>query len=185
MRIKLFLFFIFVLFANNSKAQSYVKANALTALVLIPNVGYETKISKSLSFQVDVNASLWKSINRQPFQFVTVIPEVRYHFKEVFNGFYFGAHIGGGYYKLRKWNYSTLNYYQEGYNYLVGGSLGYQKKLSEKCLIEFFLGGGNQQGFYKGYNSITGLRADSAKKYNKSGEWIPYRGGIMICYKLD
>ncbi len=26
---------------------------------------------------------------------------------------------------------------------------------------------------------------EKAEKYNKSGEWLPYRGGLMITYKLN
>ena len=47
-----------------------------------------------------------------------------------------------------------------------------------------FLGGGNSQGFYKGYYLNSNIRYEPAEKYNKSGEWIPYRGGVMISYKL-
>ena len=185
MKIKSIFICCFLLFVVHANAQNYIKVNALTAAVLIPNIGYETRISKNFSFQVDVNASFWKSINGQPFQFVIVTPEIRYHFKEVFNGFYFGAHLGVGYFKLRKFDYQNLDLYQEGYNYLMGGTLGYQKKISEKFMLEAFFGGGSQQAFYKGYNSETGLRYEPAKKYNKSGEWLPYRGGILICYKLN
>ena len=52
-------------------------------------------------------------------------------------------------------------------------------------MLEVFIGGGSQQAFYKGYDAITGQRKEKAKNYNKSGEWLPYRGGIMICYKLN
>jgi hypothetical protein len=40
-------------------------------------------------------------------------------------------------------------------------------------------------GFYKGYELKTGERYDSPYAYNKSGEWIPYRGGVMLSYILD
>ena len=38
--------------------------------------------------------------------------------------------------------------------------------------------------YYKGYLLSTGERYDLAKEYNKSGELIPYRGGLMLVYKL-
>ncbi len=185
MKFKIFLISSFLFITVQSNSQSYIKANALSALILIPNIGYETALSNHLSFQVDVNASFWKSINGHPYQFVTVIPEIRYHFKETFSGFYFGAHIGGAAYNLHKWNYKALNYRQEGYSYLLGGTIGYQRKISEKFMLEAFLGGGSQQGFYKGYIGDTGVRYETAKKFNKSGEWLPYRGGLMVCYKLN
>ena len=185
MKLKLVLVIIFFILYSPTFSQNYIKVNAVTALVLVPNVGFETGISKHFSFQVDVSGSLWKSVNGQPLQFIMVLPEIRYHFKETFNGFYFGVHLGGSYFKLQKWEYANTNIYQEGYNYLIGGTAGYQKKISKKFMLEAFLGGGSQQAFYKGYNSDTGLRYESAKNFNKSGEWLPYRGGIMICYQLN
>jgi hypothetical protein len=52
-------------------------------------------------------------------------------------------------------------------------------------MLDCFVGGGNHQGFYKGYNIITGERYEKATNYNKSGEWLPYRGGVMVSYSLD
>ncbi len=181
---KIMIIWCFLIF-NITFGQTYIKANAATALVLIPNVGIETSISNKLTFQVDVMASFWKSFRGGPFQFVTVIPEIRYHFKENYKGFYFGANIGGGAFKLQKFGYEGTPKYQEGYTFLIGGSLGYQKKISDKIMLEVFVGGGNQQGFYKGYDATTGERYETADKLNKSGEWIPYRGGFMICYMLN
>ncbi len=167
------------------QGQTFVKANMATALVLIPNIGVETAISKKFTLQVDVTASFWKSVNNAPFQFVILTPEIRYHFKENANGFYVGGHIGGTAYKFQKWNYVDTNYYQKGFGYLIGATVGYQREISKKMAIDAFVGGGNEQGFYKGYYLDSGIRYDSAKKFNKSGEWFPYRGGIMLCYKID
>jgi hypothetical protein len=52
-------------------------------------------------------------------------------------------------------------------------------------MIDCFLGGGWHQGFYKGYDLTTGERYDKAKNYNKSGESLPYRGGVMVSYKIN
>jgi hypothetical protein len=165
--------------------QTYIKANGLTALALVPNIGIETSLSNKVTFQVDVVASFWNSINGGPFQFFIVTPEIRYHFKENYTGFYIGAHLAGGTFKLQKWNYSNTDLYQKGYNYFVGATVGYQRILSQKVMLEFFLGGGNQEAFYKGYYLNAEGRYETADKYNKSGEWLLYRGGIMISYKID
>ena len=52
-------------------------------------------------------------------------------------------------------------------------------------MLDCFLGGGWHQGFYKGYLLSTGERYEHAENYNKSGEWLPYRGGVMVSYKLN
>lgn len=181
------LFILLFLFSITSQSQTYIKANAVTAMVLIPNVGIETSIGKKMTFQFDVMASFWDSFNgNKPMKFYTLTPEVRYHFKEKYNGFYVGAHIGFDQYKLQKWNYWDTNKYEDGFGYRMGATIGYNIKLNNKFNLDCFVGGGWHQGFYKGYyNDGTPGRYEKAPNYNKSGEWLPYRGGVMISYKLN
>ncbi len=67
---------------------------------------------------------------------------------------------------------------------MIGVTGGYQFQLSDRLNLDIYATIGSSQGFYKGYDRSTGKRYDSAEKFNKSGEIIPYRGGIMISYKL-
>jgi hypothetical protein len=164
--------------------QTTIKANLLTALVAVPNIGFETKIGKQTTFQLDVTASFWKSFRGSQEQFVIVTPEFRYYFREIFSGFYFGGHLGGTAFEMQKFNYSNTNRYQEGFGYMIGGTIGYQYKINDRFNAEFFIGGGSIQSFYKGYERSTGIRYDEATRYNKSGEFLPYRGGFMLVYKL-
>lgn len=179
------LLLLVVLFSIQSQSQTYIKVNALTTLLAIPNVGIETSIGKKSTFQFDILASPWKSISGKPKQFYTFIPEYRYHFHEKNNGFYAGVHIGLSLFNFQKWNYLNTDNYQKGVGYLTGVTIGYQTKINDKFMLDCFLGAGNSYGFYKGYLLSTGERYDEAKNYNKSGEIIPYRGGVMISYKLN
>lgn len=165
-------------------SQTSLKFNTVSGLVGFPNIGLETNLSKKFTFQVDATASLWKSVNNAPLQLFIVIPEVRYYPKEATKGFFVGTHIGGASYEFQKWNYINTDYYQKGYSVLYGITLGYQFEVSSKLNLEIFAGGGYNQGFYKGYLISTGERYDIAKEYNKSGELIPYRCGLMLVYKL-
>ena len=175
-----FLFFSFLL-----QSQTYIKANALSTLLTIPNVGIETSIGEKSTIQFDVLASLWKSVNGKPREFYTFTPEYRYHFKEKHNGFYVGAHIGLSIFNFQKWNYINTDMYENGFGYFIGSTIGYQVKINDKFMLDCFLGGGWHQGFYKGYLISTGERYEGASNYNKSGEWFPYRGGFMVSYKLN
>lgn len=181
---KLF-FAMLLLFVTVCQSQTYIKANVFTTLLTIPNVGIETSIGKKSTIQVDALGSLWKSINGKPREFYTVTAEYRYHFKEKYNGFYAGAHIGGSAFNFQKWNYLNTDLYEKGLGYFIGSTIGYQVKINDKFLLDCYLGGGWHQGFYKGYSISTGDRYESAQNYNKSGEWLPYRGGVMISYKLN
>jgi len=177
---------IVLLFCVQMQSQTFVKFNGATALLAIPNIGIETSIGEKTTFSADVMASFWESFNgHSPMKFVTVTPEIRYHFKEKYNGFYAGAHIGFDKYEIQKWNYWDSNHYEDGFGYRLGATVGYNLKLSDKFLLDFFVGGGWHQGFYHGYyNDGTPGRYEKAVHWNKSGEWLPYRGGVMISYKL-
>lgn len=156
-----------------------IKGN-VTTLAGIPNFGVEFDLAKHTTFQFDVMASFW-TIDGIPYKFGVAIPEFRYYTKEAGRGFYAGAHVGGGIFQLQKWN---QNGFQEGYTILFGATIGYQFRINDRFNLELFLGGGNQQANYKGFSLITGERTDGARGYNKSGEWLPYRGGLMLVYKL-
>jgi hypothetical protein len=175
---------ILFLTAQSNFAQTVIKGNLVTALVAVPNFGIETKLSNKTSFQVDFTASFWKSVNNAPQEFGIIIPEFRYHTKEFGNGFFVGAHLGGSIFKVQKWNYANQDYYQKGFGILIGATIGYQFQVSDIFGLEVFIGGGSQQGFYKGYKISDNSRVDLANKYNKSGEVFPYRGGLMLVYKL-
>lgn len=182
---KYVIYFLLIFSFNYSNSQTYLKFNGVTAFALIPNIGIETTLKNHFSFQADVSASFWKSINGGPLEFVIITPELRYHINSNNQGFYFGGHIAGSTFKLQKWNYAETQYYQKGYNYMIGATIGYQTRISKKFLIDIFAGGGNQQAFYKGYYLNTEGRYEKAHDFNKSGEWLPYRGGIMFCYTIN
>lgn len=182
---KNYLFVLFIFFTLHTQSQTYVKVNALTTLLTIPNIGVETSLGNKSTLSFDILASPWRSINGKPMEFYTFIPEYRFHLKEKHNGFYVGAHIGSTLFNLQKWNYVNGDRYEKGFGYVIGATIGYQHKINERFMLDCFLGGGNQQGFYHGYELSTGERFDGAQNWNKSGEWLPYRGGVMVSYKLN
>ncbi len=164
--------------------QTRIKGNVATALAAIPNFGIETKIGEKMTFQFDATASFWKSFKGGPMEFTLAFAEVRYYTKDSNKGFFVGAHVGGSQYKIQKWDYRNMDYYQEGIGVMMGATIGYLYPINDHFSLELFLGGGNHQGFYKGYTITTHERIDGAQKYNKSGEFLPYRGGLMLVYKL-
>ena len=174
----------FLVVTVSMQGQIAVKANA-TTLLGYPQIGAEFVLGKKTTFQIDALASLWKSFNGAPQEFYMVVPEFRYYTSKAMEGFYIGVHVGGSKYRFQKWNYINTDAYQVGYSVLYGGTIGYQVKINEHFSLDAFLGGGSQQGYYKGYSLSTGERYEGKKDYNKSGEWLPYRGGIMVVYKFS
>ncbi|WP_431611158.1 DUF3575 domain-containing protein [Chryseobacterium sp. 'Rf worker isolate 10'] len=176
----------------------YIKGNALFAPIGILNLGIEKQISPKYTLQGDVFISPWKSFAGHELQFYSVSAEGRYYFNEAFKHWYLGANVSFAAYNAAKWNYwkdinfvnwngetlNNSNLYQRGFSIMLGITAGYQFQLSERWNLDIYGTVGTSQGFYKGYDRTTGRRYDSAEKFNKSGEIIPYRGGVMISYKL-
>ncbi|WP_406683832.1 DUF3575 domain-containing protein [Seonamhaeicola sp. MEBiC1930] len=177
------LIIIFVCTPVFIQSQTSIKVNAITTLAAVPNLGVEFNIGEKTTFQVDMAASFW-TINGKPYKFGMLFPEFRYYTREAGYGFFVGGHVGGGKFKLQKGQYSSTDYYQEGYTLLFGVTTGYQWRLNDRFNLELFVGGGSSQASYKGYSLETGERLDGAENYNKSGEFLPYRGGLMVVYKL-
>lgn len=160
--------------------QTSIKGN-ITTLANVPNIGVEFELGEKTTFQIDAMASFW-TIDGVPYKFGILFPEFRYYTRKSSYGFFIGAHVGGAKFELQKWN--QIGNYQEGYTMLVGLTLGYQYHINSRINLELFLGGGSQSAIYKSYSLETGERTDGAKRYNKSGEFLPYRGGLMFVYKL-
>ncbi|CAI8753446.1 DUF3575 domain-containing protein [Chryseobacterium sp. IT-36CA2] len=176
----------------------YIKGNALFAPIGILNLGIEKQISPKYTLQGDVFISPWKSFAGHKLQFYSISAEGRYYFNEAFKHWYVGANVSVASYNASKWNYWSdepmtdergqtfiqSNLYQKGYSIMLGITGGYQFQLSERWNLDLYATVGTAQSFYKGYDKSTGQRYDFAENFNKSGEIIPYRGGVMISYKL-
>jgi len=176
----------------------YIKGNALLAPIGLLNLGVEKQLSQKYTLQGDVLISPWKSFAGHEFQYYSVSLEGRYYFNQAFHGWYAGANIAASAFVLQKWNYwedtpymndknemfVASNLYQKGVSFIIGVTGGYQFKVSDRWNIDVYATVGTSQDFYKGYDRTTGQRYESAKKFNKSGEILPYRGGVMISYKL-
>ncbi|WP_228444950.1 DUF3575 domain-containing protein [Chryseobacterium echinoideorum] len=186
---------------DNSEKKLYIKGNALLIPIGIVNAGLEYQLNHKFTMQGDVLISPWKSFAGHEFQYYSLSLEGRYYFKESFQGWFVGANIAASSFVLQKWNYWSdelypskneegvtfikSNFYQKGYSVLFGATLGYQFKLSENWRMDVYGTVGSSQDFYKGYDRISGKRYDEKPDgYNRSGEILPYRGGIMISYRL-
>ena len=194
-----YLFGFLFLISLTLNCQTELKFNLASALVLVPNVGIEVQLSDRFGYQLDTSASFYDNIEGSPFHMTQIFNELRFYPKTKKNNrsFFVGAHVGYGMYNLRlpKWittivdtEYKEEGSYQYGRNAYYGITLGKKIPLkNERFNLEVFIGGGSSQSNYKYYNkdeqrifAITNFK----RKFNKSGEELPYRGGIMLTYKL-
>ncbi len=187
---------------NYARAQAEVKFNTATALILVPNFGVELHLAPGYTAQMDVLGSFWDSVgeDRDPYQINETFVEVRAYGQDNNQGWFAGAHVGFGMFTIQKVNALVIyDQYQDPDTYgnvpgnfqsgragFYGLSFGYKKALNERWALEAFIGGGLVQSNYKGYAGFT--RVDvlpgDTREFNRSGEWVLYRGGLMLTYVL-
>jgi len=196
--VKYFQIFI-ILFTHSINSQTELKFNLASAPLLVPNIGIEVQLSERFGYQLDTSASFYDNIEGSPFHMTQIFNEIRFYPENKKNkrSFFIGAHVGYGMYNLRlpEWittivdtEFKEEGSYQYGRNAYYGITIGKKIPLkNEKFKLEFFIGGGSSQSNYKYYNkeeqrifAITNYK----RRFNKSGEELPYRGGIMLIYKL-
>lgn len=186
---------------DKSERHIYVKANALFLPIGMLNAAAEFQVSEKTTLQPEVFVSPWKSYFGKYAQLYMLGFDVRHYFTEAFKRFYVGANVTAARYKMQKYNYwsdgpyqyepdapiyVTSDLYQDGYTFFLGAVAGYQWQVNNNWNIDVFLGGGTAQSFYKGFHKKLGVRYDTDpdRDYNLSGELVPYRGGLMISYKI-
>ena len=192
---------LFLLILNLGAAQTELKFNLASALILTPNIGIEVQLSEKFGYQLDTSATFFDDIEGSPFQTTQIFNELRYYpkLKEGKNerSFFIGPHVGYGMFTLRIPKFITSivdtelkekGSYQSGRNAYYGITIGKKIPLKNKNFnLEIFIGGGSSQSNYKYYNK-EGNRIyenpDLEKDFNQSGEELVYKGGVMLTYKL-
>ena len=192
---------LFLLIFTFGAAQTELKFNLASALILTPNIGIEVQLSEKFGYQLDTSATFFDDIEGSPFQTTQIFNELRYYpkLKEGKNerSFFIGPHVGYGMFTLRIPKFITSivdtelkdeGSYQSGRNAYYGITIGKKIPLKNKNFnLEIFIGGGSSQSNYKYYNK-EGNRIyenpDLEKDFNQSGEELVYKGGVMLTYKL-
>ena len=194
----------------NVHAQTEAKINLATLPLLIPNVGLEVPLSENQSFQLDVLGSFWDEqpfLDDTPFHVNQAFLEYRWYQQSDTQSWFVGPHIGFGMFTLQKPEFAIIydyweekegaekrldipdDEYQSGRVAFYGLTVGYKKRLKKDFALEFFLGAGLTQSWYKGYKGLRRVDLDSPEEtvyrpFNGSGEVVAYRGGLMLTYKI-
>ena len=192
---------LFLLIFTFGAAQTELKFNLASALILTPNIGIEVQLSEKFGYQLDTSATFFDNVEGSPFQTTQIFNELRYYpkLKEGKNerSFFIGPHVGYGMFTLRIPKFITSivdtelkeeGSYQSGRNAYYGITIGKKIPLKNKNFnLEIFIGGGSSQSNYKYYNK-EGNRVyenpDLEKDFNQSGEELIYKGGVMLTYKF-
>lgn len=192
-------------FINLFNAQTEVKINTLFAPVGIYNIAIEKPISNKFTLQAEAFVSPWKSFAGRNLQIYMGTLEGRYYFGGKMKKWYIGSYVSMAAFNLQKWNYwndkvvkdelghpeilpdgtvRVTGKYQKGIAFIFGVSGGYHFTINDNWGLDVYAGIGTTQSFYKGYFKDNNERYEGATKFNKSGELIPTRGGLMLTYKI-
>ena len=201
----------FFLVSNvNLVAQTEAKVNLATLPLLIPNFGLEVPLGEKQSFQLDVLGSFWDEqplLDDTPFHVNQVFLEYRWYKQSDTQNWFIGPHIGFGMFTLQKPEFAIIydywaekegaekrldipnDEYQSGRVAFYGLTVGFKKRLKKDLALEFFVGAGLTQSWYKGYKGLRRVDLDDPKEtvyrpFNGSGEVVAYRGGLMLTYKI-
>lgn len=174
--------------------QTYIKFNLTTPFIGGINPAVETAISSKWTFAFDVFSTFRNETEaRGPFRVLMVMPEGRYYFKEKFKGFYGGVNAGYALARMTKpdwWgeDYAASKTYDVAWIITGGFSIGYEYCIHKRWMVEAFVGGGRAWSMHERFFYPDGGRpsypSGDIVKLNGSEEYLPYRGGINICYKL-
>ena len=125
---------------SSISAQTYVKLNALYALVGVVNPSIEFAISPKSTIQSEIVVSPWKSINGSHATFGIFMGEYRRYFREHNNGWYLGGNIGMSAFDISKPEIkdSKLSFqdrYSKGYGFMIGLSAGRseERRVGKEC----------------------------------------------------
>ena len=75
--------------------------------------------------------------------------------------------------------------YNSGRIFFYGFTIGYKKNISKNYFLEFFIGAGLTHSWYKGYRGLNRVDMQDElvyRRFNKSNEWVLYKGGLMFVY---
>ena len=161
--------FFFVL-SISLVGQTEAKVNLATLPLLIPNFGLEVPTGEKQSFQLDVLGSFWNEqplLDDTPFHVNQVFLEYRWYQQTDIQKWFMGPHIGFGMFTLQRPDFALIyNYwgeksdaekvldvpddeYQSGRVAFYGLTVGYKKRLKKGFGLEFFIGAGLTQSWYK------------------------------------
>ncbi len=180
-----------------------VKVNALMGAVAIVNPSIELGFGERSSITMDyVGAYAKSNYMGTGHQFVISMALFGYrHYlnKDTHSGLFVGGDFGLFGFSMNKAvvpfvandhesyyedgvYYDAESYYDVGYGYLLGVTVGYKYLFtqSKRWGVELSLSGGWQLAQHEQYSG-EGVRL---YEYNPTAEWLPYKAGIYLSYRL-
>ncbi len=165
------------------------KLNVAAACVGIVNPALEIGFGKSSAVEYSSVTSFASDSflgTGYPLLINMIMAEYRnYIFSDEHNGFFVGADVGWNEYKMHKalipfmQNVALSRSYDWGVGIFLGVTLGYKFRLTDELHLEASASGGWQHSWHEPY--VDGVQV---YPFNASGEWLPYKCGLYLSYRL-
>lgn len=140
MRIKFTLAVILISLSLTSKSQTTIRANALGWAGAVANIGFETALSKHMTFVAEGYYSPFWNLDDFRMRGYNLTPELRYYFCEKFNKHYVGVH--GNYADYSRLQLGGGKHIREGIAYGAGVTYGHTWIFNHSWSFDLFAGVG-------------------------------------------
>ncbi len=194
MKLKNFLLTCFsaiALSASTASAQTAeVKFNVASAAIAIINPSMEVGFGKNSAITFDYVGAFSETeyLNTgKQFLLGMGVFGYRYYIQDNAHcGFFVGGEAGLNVFRMNK-NLAALaandkgeDMYDVGHGHFFGLNIGYKYPISSRFNIEASISGGWQYSMHEGYSS----EGDRYVDFNPSGEWLLYKAGLYLSYRL-
>ncbi len=162
-----------------------VKTNLLMDLTASISLGVEIKTGRKTTFDFPVSYNPWSfKDNDMKWKHFLVQPEMRYWFRQAFNGPFVGIHAHYAYYNIGGLPNPPFSEYMNTHRFQgwlagAGVSFGYQWILSPRLSLEATLGVGHA---YMDYDIYDCLQCPTVQSSEIKEYYGPTKAGISLIY---
>lgn len=162
-----------------------VHTNVLYDAMLLPTLGIEWRINRSVGVKLDGSLAWWNSGKDKVQKMWLLNPEVRWYMGNA-SRFYLGASGNYGEYNIYRYMLGDIVSKDTGYQGKMWGAgltVGYQLFLSRNFSVDFNLGLGYTHFDYDSFGMINGVRVYKDKDKTKNF-WGPTQAGISLVWTI-
>lgn len=162
-----------------------VRTNLLYDVLLLPTLGVEWRINRSVGVKLDGSLAWWSSGQDKVQKMWLLNPEVRWYMGNA-RRFYLGASGNYGEYNIYRYMLGDIVSKDMGYQGKMWGAgltVGYQLFFSRNFSVDFNLGLGYTRFDYDSFGMINGVRVYKKRDKTKNF-WGPTQAGISLVWTI-
>lgn len=197
--IKIYILVLVLFMYPKLSAQTYVKMNALYAVVGVINPQLETVISPHSSLSLDLTFSPWRRWNGNHSQYGIFMGEYRYYFKNATRGLYLSANAAMLCFDLNRPQFfvnghflSRQKEYGKGFGIAAGAGIGWESSLTDRWIFDVSFAFDRISSWYNRYSMYGDIEMhpqghenyQKPDPFNGSLEDIPIKFAVSFGYRI-